>query len=115
MPFLVIVSSTPAFVPLSVGQDVVLEMLPNPFSPRSTLSRHTLDDLINRRLVEPEGPSFLLRDLRIIGQRVPDVTVGVGAAAGFLRIDGILGFDLFERFQRVVFEPATRQLTLVRR
>lgn len=101
------------FVPLSVGQDYVLEMLPNPFSPRSSLSRRAMEDIAVRSLTSPATAS-VLHDLRILGQPVPDVHVRVGAAANLLRVDGILGFDFFGQFERIIFDPPTRQLTLIR-
>ena len=103
------------FVPLSVGQDYVLEMLPNPFSPRSTISRRALGDLRARGLIAEGRPPVLLRDLRIVGQRVPDVTARVGAAPSLLRVDGILGFDFFEQFRRIIFDTQTRWIILSNR
>lgn len=82
-------------VPLSVGQDHILEMLPSLFAARSTINRRALDDLLGKGLVTPGGPIVLLRDVRIVGQSVPDLTVHVGAAANLLRVDGILGLDFF--------------------
>ncbi len=54
----------------------------------------------------------MLRDLRIVGQPVPDVAVRVGAAANLLRVDGILGFDFFGRFRHIGFDTQTRRMTL---
>ncbi len=103
----------PLFVRLSVGQDVVLEMIPNPTVLRSSLSRQALRDLRTRGVLEGGGPTFVLRDLRISGQPVADLTVRVGAAATLLRVDGILGFDFFLQFSAVVLEPRTLRVTLI--
>lgn len=103
-------------VPLSVGQDLILEMLPNLLAPRSSIGRNALADLRRRSLLPPtsEAP-FALRDLRIPGQPVPDVEVRVGPAARFLQVDGVLGFDFFAKFSKIILEVDTRWLTLVGR
>jgi hypothetical protein len=71
------------------------------------LKRHGL-------LPEEHGERIVLRDLSIAGWRVPDIEVSVGTAASLLRVDGILGFDLFERFGEIRFNPRTFVMTLVR-
>lgn len=100
-------------VPLAVGQDVVLEMLPNLLSTRSIISRRTLEDLRQRGLVEGDASRFLLSDLRTIGQPVPSVVVRVGPTASMLGVDGILGFDFFGTFGRIMLETRTLLVTLV--
>jgi hypothetical protein len=104
----------PYVVLLGVGQDYGLEMLPNPFTPRSTISRTALEDLDFRGLLPSDrGARFALRNLSIAGWRVPDIEVSVGAAATLLRVDGILGFDFFARFAEIRFNPRTFVMTLV--
>jgi hypothetical protein len=89
-------------------------MLPNPFTPRSTISRRALGDLTGRRLLGSAEPPFLLSDLRIVGQAIPKVAVRVGATASLLGLDGILGYDFFGKFRRISFDTETRLLTLSR-
>src|SRR5689334_19985953 len=92
----------PYVVLLGVGQDYGLEMLPNPFTPRSTISRTAFEELDYRGLLPPDrGARFRLRNLSITGWRVPDIEVNVGTAATLLRIDGILGFDFFQNFGEI--------------
>src|SRR5215211_3943328 len=58
----------PHILLLAVGQDFGLEMLPNPFTPRSTISRRALGDLERHRLLPTDhGARFPLRDLSIAG------------------------------------------------
>lgn len=101
-------------VPLAVGPDIVLEMLPNLLSPRSSVSRQVLDDRRWRGMISGHEPPFLLPDLRIVGQSVPSVAVRVGTSVRLLGADGMLGFDFFGQFERVVLEPLTLRGTLVR-
>jgi hypothetical protein len=105
----------PHIVLLAVGQDFALEMLPNPFTPRSTVSRRTLGDLVRHHVLPADHESrFSLRDLLIAGQSVPDLDVQVGSAATLLHVDGILGFDFFERFAEIRLNTRTFVMTLVR-
>jgi len=105
----------PHILLLAVGQDFGLEMLPNPFTPRSTISRRALGDLERHRLLPTDhGARFPLRDLSITGARVPDIEVHVGGAATLLRVDGILGFDFFEHFAEIRFNTRTFVMTLAR-
>lgn len=105
----------PPVVFLNVGQDFALEMLPNPFTPRSTISRRAFNDLVSRGILssDPEVRLFL-RDLTITGRPVPDVEVSVGRAASFLNVDGFLGYDFFEQFAEIHFNTRTFVMTLVR-
>ena len=100
-------------VPLSLGPDHILEMLPNLFAARSTISQRALDELRSNGLIASGDSPFVLRDLRIVGQPVPDVAVHVGTAASILRVDGILGYDFVQQFSRIIFETRTRWVTLV--
>ena len=100
-------------VPLSVGQDVVLEMLPNLLSARSVIGQPALDDLRRWNLAAADARGLVLRDLRIVGQPVPDLAVRVGPAPSLLAVDGVLGFDFFAKFGRVILATATLTLSLV--
>jgi len=104
----------PYVVLLGVGQDYGLEMLPNPFTPRSTISRTAFEDLDYRGLLPSDrGARFPLRKLSIAGWRVPVIEVSVGAAATMLRIDGILGFDFFQNYDEIRFNTRTFVMTLL--
>jgi hypothetical protein len=105
----------PYVVLLAVGQDDGLEMLPNPFTPRSTISSTVLEDLDFRGLLPSDrGVRFISRDLSIVGRRVPDLEGSVGTAATLLRVDGILGFDFFQNFGEIRFNTRTFVMTLLR-
>ena len=104
----------PYVVLLGVGQDFGLEMLPNPFTPRSSISRMALADLDHRGLLQADrGVRFPLRELSIAGWSVPDIEVSVRPAATLLRVDGILGFDFFRKFTEIRFDTRTFVMTLV--
>ena len=100
-------------VPLSVGPDIVLDMLPNLLASRSAISRRSLADMRGRGLIAGDEPPIVLRELRIVGQPVPDVAVRVGSAPNLLDVDGFLGFDLVAKCSRIVFEPETLTMTLI--
>lgn len=101
-------------VRLSVGQDIVWDMLPNPTAARSTISPQALEDLTRRGLL-PAGRQtrVLLRELRIDGQPILDVEVSMSPAIGRLGVDGILGLDFFEQFDAIHWYPRTRQVVLI--
>lgn len=102
-----------AVVFLEVGDEFALEMLPNPFTPRSTVSRPAMMDLERRGLIPPEhGNRFVLDRLRLAGQPVPSVEVSVGRAATLLRVDGILGFNFFGSFREICLDTRTMVMTL---
>ncbi len=100
---------------LHVGQDYGLEMMPNPFAARSTISRVALENMQRQGLL-PAGVSdkLVLRNLRLAGQLVPDLAVSVGSAATLLRVDGILGFDFFRNFGEIRLNTRTFVMTLMR-
>jgi len=100
-------------VPLSVGPDVVLEMLANLLSARSFVSQQARDDLHRWGLAPAGAGALILRDLRIVGQPVPDLAVRVGPAPRLLAVDGILGFDFFAKFSRIMLGTGTLIVTLV--
>jgi hypothetical protein len=105
----------PIIVLLQVGQDYGLEMMPNPFAARSTISRLALADLQRQGLIPAGRPArMVLRDLRLAGQPIADLEVSVGSAATLLRVDGILGFDFFQHFAEIRFDTRTFVMTLVR-
>ena len=65
-------------VPVEVYGDMVLEMVLDTWSPRSSISDGIRVRLARLGLLEPVGPAtYLLRDLRIAGQSVPDLEVYV--------------------------------------
>ena len=100
-------------LPLAVGDDVLLEMIPNPGFPRSVINQRVRDDLVARGVVIAESRRALtLRDLRIEGHPIPDVTVRVAPITRILGVDGILGFDFFEHYAGVYFDTRSRRLTL---
>jgi hypothetical protein len=102
-------------VRVSVGQDLGYDMLPGPLWPRSFISRQMLRE-VTIRLGPParaSDGSIVLGDLRIVGQGIPDLAVRVSAAPTRLRVDGILGFDFFQQFSEIIWQPASHEVTLV--
>ena len=99
-------------IPLSVGQDIVLDMLPVPQA-TSVISRRALQMLIAGGQIGGDGPSYVLSNLRIKGQAIPDLTVRVSAGPAMLGVDGIIGESFFSQFASVTWVPGSRLLTLV--
>jgi hypothetical protein len=99
---------------LSVGADVVLEMLPNPLAAQSVITNEARDDL-NRwgMLSVPTARRQHLHDLKIEGQPVPDLDVIVTSRIQQLRVDGILGRDFFAQFADVRWDVRGNRLTLI--
>jgi hypothetical protein len=101
-------------LPVAVGEDVVVEMIPNPGFPRSVISQRVRNDLVARGVVATETRRALtLRDLRIEGYPIPDITVRVAPITRILGVDGILGFDFFENYTGLYFDVRARRLTLI--
>ena len=101
-------------VPLSVGQDVVLQMLPNPLLSRSLISEEARDDLIRRSVLPPSVlRRCRLTDLRIKSQMVRDLSVFVVPPAQTFGVDGLLGRDFFAQFIDVRWDVRGNRLTLV--
>jgi hypothetical protein len=88
-------------VGLSVGPDVQLEMQFQPTTRRSTISSRVLRDLQGRGLLPLEDrATWLLRDLRIDRQSVPNLEVRLGLTANVFDLDGILGTDFLRPFSQ---------------
>ena len=99
---------------LAVGRDVAWDMLPNPTVARSRIGPRALDDLIRHEGPPPRrGNDLILRNLTIAGQQRPDLAVLVDPGITRLKIDGMLGFDFFERFEEVRWNPRTKLVTLL--
>ena len=99
---------------LSVGRDIVWDMVPNPTIARSRIAPRALDDLVRREGPPPRrGNDPILRNLTIAGQLIPDLAVQVDPRIARLRIDGMLGLDFFEQFEEVRWQPHTGHVTLV--
>ena len=99
--------------PLSVGQDLVLWVVPNPGFPRSVISRQAAEDLASRGVLVASGRrAYVLHDLQIHGQPVPDVVVQPSPLTRVLGVDGILGFEFFAHYARACLDIATFLMTL---
>jgi hypothetical protein len=97
--------------------DVVLDMAPNLIFRESLISEQALVDL-RRRGVLPEAGDrqrrLVVRELRIVGQPIPDVEVRSSRLPDVLRVDGLLGLDFLERFATVRYDTATHRVTRTR-
>lgn len=101
-------------VPLSVGQDLVLEMIPNPGFPHSVISRTARDALLKRGLVSASRTRlYLLKDLRIEGVPISELEVRVSLAPQVLGLDGMLGMNFFEPYAEIRWDVRAHQLILV--
>jgi hypothetical protein len=103
-----------AVVGLSVGPDVYPTMVFQPTTFRSTISSRLLQDLAGRGMLNPStGPTFIVRDLRIAQQPVPDLRVSVGLAANVFDIDGILGANFLQPFSELRLDIPTLRVKLI--
>ncbi len=99
---------------LAVGDDAVLEMVPNPGFPRTVISQRAADDLTARGMIAPgRRRDVTLRNLRIEGQQIPDLVVRVSPIGRILGVDGILGFDFIQRYTGVYLDVPALRLTLI--
>jgi len=103
-------------VRVDVGEDMVWDMLPNPTARHSSISPEALGDMQARGWTpSTTSNTALLQDLRISGQPIPDLHVRVSPAVTLIAVDGIFGFDFFEKFAAVHWEPSTGRVTLIYR
>ena len=101
-------------IPLSVGLDAVLEMLPLPQQRRSAISRRALERVTEQALIRPiSAGTHALRDLRIKGHEVPELQVRVSGAPDIAEVDGVLGLDFFANFTDVRWTPGINTVILV--
>jgi hypothetical protein len=94
---------------------MVWDMLPSPLIPRSCISQQALRDL-TAIMGPPESAgdgAILLRNLRIMGQDIPDMAVRESSSPTRLHVDGLLGFDFFQQFSEIIWQPIEQQVTLV--
>src|SRR5690348_16165212 len=105
--------ASPMVLLLSVGLDVVRDMLPYPTSARSCITRRAYADG-SERLGSRQGDQsgMLLDDLLIDGQPIPSLWVVSSLAPARLVVDGFLGFDCFVQFERVEWSPRTGLIRL---
>lgn len=101
-------------VRLPVGDDIVLDMLPNPLARRSSIALRSLDDIEAREgLVPGTGGRWRLTNLRIGQHPIPDLEATLSPTVTRLHVDGVLGLDFFARFAGVRWEPRTHPVTLI--
>ncbi len=89
-------------VPLGLGDEASLSMVLDTGAPLSGISRRTRDGLAERSLLIPHGRRhYLLRDLRIAGQPVPDLVVRESNRLTEVGADGAVGLDFLNRFTEI--------------
>ena len=88
----------------------------------STLTPVTAISVATRNLLLPTGrittvpdkaDRYLLRDLWIQDQQLPDLEVGISALAGRAEVSGLLGLDFFARFAQVCVQTPTLEISLL--
>lgn len=100
-------------VPLEVAGTVTLELVLDTGSLLSGLSEPTREMLTTRGLLRPAGERrFLLRDLTIHGQPVPDLVVRVSRRVTQAGARGVLGLDFLGQFTDIHFHVPSMRLTL---
>jgi hypothetical protein len=89
-------------------------MVFQPTTFRSTISSRVLQDFAGRGMLDPEaGPAYILRDLRIDQQPVPDLRVSVGLTANVFDIDGILGANFLQPFSELRLDIRSLSVRLI--
>jgi hypothetical protein len=84
-------------------------------APVSGISEEVRDGLLAAGLLELRGGRFyVLRDLEIQGQPVPDLLVGVSPRVTEVGAQGVLGLNFMGQFTDVHFHVPTLRLTLSR-
>lgn len=93
----------------------VLAMVLDSGSPVSGLSSRSIANLADAGLIETGGRrSYVLRQLRVLDQAIPDLVVRQSRRAEQVGVDGILGLDFLWRFEDVHFHVPTMRLTFSR-
>ena len=101
-------------VPLSVGSDFILEMLPRIGVSESSITAAARDNLAAHGLVADIGRNrYRLQNLHVRGQEVPEIVVVVEDLDPDFAFDGILGYNFFRNFSGASYEPASRRFILV--
>ncbi|HVA19245.1 MAG TPA: hypothetical protein VMU55_03635, partial [Solirubrobacteraceae bacterium] len=101
-------------VHLSIGFDYVCDATINPGLAQSLLSEGAFADLVHWDIVNPlEKRQCVLRDLKIQGQRLPDLSVRVSRATRRFGVDVVFGFDFFQNFIEARYDLRSNALTLV--
>ena len=99
------------YVQGQVGPEMVLDIA----APFSSISEGVRDDLARRGLLgAARGRHYLLHDLTIQGQPVPDLAVGLSPRVTQLGVDGLLGLNFFGLFTEVHCHVPSLRITLSR-
>lgn len=102
-------------IPLSVGQDIVIDLLPLPGRSASALSRKMTSTLLGTpHLRQLERNRYLMTNLNIKGNRVADLVIEASAGPSLIGVDGILGDNFFRQFASIRWDPHSNLITVVR-
>jgi hypothetical protein len=102
-------------VPVEVAGLVTVELVLDTGSLLSGISEPTREMLASRGLLSPAGERrFLLRNLSIQGQALPDVIVRVSRRVTQTGARGVLGLDFLGQFTDIHFHVPSMRLTLSR-
>ena len=84
-------------------------------APFSAISESARDSLAAQGLLGPvRGRHYLLRNLTIQGQSVPDLRVGLSLRVTQLGVDGLLGLNFFGLFTEIHCHVPSLRITLSR-
>jgi hypothetical protein len=84
-------------------------------APFSSISESVRDSLVERGLLGAvRGRHYLLRDLTIQRQSVPDLRVGLSPRVTQLGVDGLLGLNFFGLFTEIHCHVPSLRITLSR-
>ncbi len=101
-------------VPLVVGRRALVRMVLDTGAPFSGISESVRDDLLELGLLEAAGArAYVLRELEIQGQSIPDRPVLLSRRVTQVGAEGALGLDFLRQFTYVQFHVPTLRLTLM--
>jgi hypothetical protein len=102
-------------LPLEIGGIVTLHLVIDTGSPLTGISERARNLLLRTPYLRRMGARrYALTALRIQGQAIPDLQVGLSRRATEVGVDGVLGLTFFGQFEDVHVHVPTLQLTLSR-
>jgi hypothetical protein len=102
-------------VPLLVDGRADLRMVLDTGAPFSAISEEIRDGLLAAGLLGTAGSRlYVLRNVEIQGQPIPDLPVLVSARVAQVGAQGVLGLNFLRQFTDVHFHVPTLRLTLTR-
>src|SRR5947209_19460955 len=100
-------------VTLDIAGHGALAMVLDTSAPLSSISEGSRDALVKSGVLEATGRSgYLLRNVSMQGQPIPNLALRISARATQVGADGLLGLDFFSRYTDIHFYVPSGRLTL---